>query len=54
MGHRFVPYAYRVAHKPRHGMRVLARRRPLAFAVSILREAGEFLVGAFQPIRDAV
>lgn len=46
------PHAYRVQHRAAH------RPRPRGsfskWAASVWRDAGEFLVGAFQPIRDAV
>lgn len=48
-----VVYASRVAHSGRHQVR--ARWGQLRrWAASAWREVGEFLIGAFQPIRDAV
>jgi hypothetical protein len=48
-----VPYARRVEHAARH--EVKARWGSLRrWAVNVWREAGEFAVGAFQPIRDAI
>ncbi len=52
MNPRFVPYAVRVAHRPRHAASL--RRRPAAYLQSLARELGEFLAGAFVPIRNAV
>lgn len=46
------PHAYRVEHKAKHQPRV--RGQFTKWAASVWREAGEFLVGAFQPIRDAI
>lgn len=47
-----VPYATRVAY--RSSRRVRLTRSPLRWAHSALRSAGEFFVGAFAPILDAV
>lgn len=52
MNQRFVPYATRRDHRPRHATSL--RRRPGAYLHSLAREAGEFLAGAFVPIRNAV
>lgn len=49
---RHVPNAYRIEHKAKHS--VTATRDFRRWALSMLREAGEFLVGAFQPIREAI
>lgn len=46
------PYARRVEHNGRHFPKL--RKGSLAkWAVNAWREAGEFLVGAFQPIKEA-
>lgn len=47
-----VPYARRNAHKGSHYPR--PGRDLKRWASSMWRQAGEFLVGAFQPIRDAI
>lgn len=41
----------RVYHVPRHGVRL--RRNPLRALRSLTREVGNFLWGAFTPIREA-
>lgn len=50
---QMVPYAQRVEHVARHNLR-LGWRNLRRVAVNVWRESGEFLVGAFQPIRDAI
>ena len=48
-----VPLAYRIEHEARHNVK--ARWGHLRrFAANAWRETGEFLFGAFQPIRDAL
>lgn len=47
-----VPYARRVEHSARHGVR-RAKGQILRWAHSKAREIGEFWVGAFQPIKEA-
>lgn len=50
---RPVPYAVRRDHEPRHGVR--ARWGSLRkWASNAARELGDFIVGAFQPIREAI
>lgn len=48
-----VPYARRVEHEARHTPRPV-RGQLKKWAANVWREAGEFMVGAFQPIRDAI
>jgi len=51
MNPRFVPYAVRVSHRPRHSTSL--RRRPGAYLHSLAREAGEFLATVLLPVRKA-
>ena len=51
-GKVFVPLAVRTAHVPRHGVKL--RNSPMRALRSMLRDAGDFLVGAFAPIAAAV
>jgi hypothetical protein len=50
---RFVPVAQRIAHQPRHNPK-LRWGQIRKWAQEVWREAGEFLFGAFQPIKDAI
>lgn len=47
------PYAVRLSHVGRHGVRA-RRGHFLRWAHSVLREFGDFMVGAFQPIKEAL
>jgi len=47
---RFVPYARRVEYAGHGRHHASAQRRPLAWALSKLRDAGDALWGAFLPV----
>jgi hypothetical protein len=49
----FTPYARRVEHRGRHAVRPVPGQF-LRWTHSVLRDAGEFLNGALQPIREAL
>lgn len=51
MNQRFVPYATRRDHRPRHATSL--RRRPGAYLHSLAREVGNFVSGSVLPIRNA-
>lgn len=50
-GRVYVSLTERINHKPRHGASL--RRSPMKALHSMLREAGDFLWGAFTPVREA-
>lgn len=45
---RFVPYARRVSYAGSGRHHASRRRRPLAWARSVLRDAGDFVFGSFR------
>jgi hypothetical protein len=47
---RFVPYARRVDYAGHGRHHAKASRRPSAWAVSLLRDLGDALFGAFAPV----
>jgi hypothetical protein len=48
----FVPISERLEHKARHGVK--PRHGIRRWARSVLREAGDFLFGAFMPFGESV
>jgi hypothetical protein len=47
---RFIPYARRVEYAGHGSHHAKVSRRPLAWAVSLLRDMGDALWGAFTPV----